>query len=61
MMFYISMKFHEILKSSQVMKRTRNDHCQNSEENNYKTVQTRVTILVFCTSSDDTFYFYEVS
>ena len=38
-MLYISVRFHEnILKGFQVLKRTRNDHCQISKENNYKIV-----------------------
>ena len=62
MMLYNSMKFHEnILKGFQVIDRTRNDHCQISKENNYKTVLTRITVLVFCRSCDDALYFYEVS
>ena len=62
MILYTSMKFHEnILKSFQVIERTRNDHCQISKGNYYKTVQTRVTVCVVCTSPDDALYFYEVS
>ena len=62
MMLYVSMKLHaNILKGFKVVERTRNDHCQISKGNNYKTVLARVTILVFCMSSDDAFYFYEVS
>ena len=39
MMFYISLKFHEnILNGFQVIERIRNDHCQISKGNNYKTV-----------------------
>ena len=33
----------------------------NFKGNNSKTVWTRVTVLVFCTLSDDALYFYEVS
>ena len=62
MMLYISMKFHEnILKGFQVIERTRNDHCEISKGNNYKTVQNKSYVLVFCTSSDNVLYFYEVS
>ena len=62
MMLYISVKFREnVLKGFQVIERTRNDHCQISKGNKYKTVWTRVTILVFCTSSDYALYLYEVS
>ena len=61
-MLCISMKFHEnIFKSFQVIEQTRTDHCQISKGNNYKIVQTRVTVLVFCTLSDDALYLYEVS
>ena len=39
MMLYISKKLHEnILKGFQVIEQTRNDHCQISKGNNYKTV-----------------------
>ena len=62
MMLYISMNFHEnILKGFQVIERARNDQCQILKGNNYKTVQTRVMVLVLCTWSDDALYFYEVS
>ena len=58
MMLYVSMKFHEnIFKGFQVIEQTRNDHCQISKGHNYKTVQTRVMVLVFCTLSDDALYF----
>ena len=61
MLLYISMKFHDnILKGFQVIERSQNDQCQISKGNNYKTVKTRVTVLVFCTSSDDALYFSEV-
>ena len=61
-MLYVSMRFHEnILKDFQVTEQTLHDHCQISKGNNYKTVLTRVTVLVFCTSSTDASYFYEVS
>ena len=37
MMLYISLKFHEnIMKGFQVIERTRNEHCQISKGNNYK-------------------------
>ena len=62
MMLLISMKFHEsILNGFQVMKRTRIYHCRISNENNSKTNRTRVAALVFCTSSDNALYLYEVS
>ena len=62
MMLYISIKFHEnILNDFQVIERTRNYHCRISKGNNSKTVQTRVTVLVLSTSSDDALYFYKVS
>ena len=39
LMLYIAIKFHEnILKGFQVIEQTRNDHCQISKANNYKTV-----------------------
>ena len=39
MTLYITMKFHEnILKGFQDIELTRNDHCQISKGNNYKTV-----------------------
>ena len=48
LMLYISMKFHEnILKGFQVIERTHNDNCKISMGNNYKTVKTRVKVLVF--------------
>ena len=62
MVLHISMKFHEnILKGFQVIKRTRNDHFQILKGTKYKTVYTIVTILVFCTLSDNALHFYEVS
>ena len=39
MMLYSPMMFYEnILKGFQVIERTRNDHCQTSKGNNYKTI-----------------------
>ena len=62
MILYISMKFHEnVLNGFQVKEQTQNCHCQISKGNSSKNVQTSVTVLVFCTSSDDALYFYEVS
>ena len=62
MMLLISMKFHEsILNGFQVMKRTRFYHCRILDGNNSKISRTRVTALVFCTSSDNALYLYEVS
>ena len=62
MMLDISIKFHKnILNSFQVMERTLIYHCRISKGNNSKTVPTRVMVHVFCTSSDDALYFYEVS
>ena len=62
MMLYNSIKFHEnILNSFQVMERTRIYHCRISKGNTSKNERTRVTVRVFCTSSDDALYFYEVS
>ena len=62
MMLYFSIKLHvNISNGFQVMKRTLIYHCRISKENNSKSVQARVTVLVFCTSSDDAFYFHEVS
>ena len=74
MMLYISMKFHENnLNGFQVIERTllrdRRTGRQTykitivefQRENNAKHVWTRYMVLVFCTSSDDTLYFYEVS
>ena len=62
MMLYIFMKFHEnILNGFQVIEQTQNCHCQVSKGNNSKTVWTRVTVLMFCTSPDDALYFYEFS
>ena len=56
------MEFHgNILKVFQVIEWTRNDNCQISKQNNYKTVQTIITVLVFCIWSDDALCFYEVS
>ena len=38
-MLYVFVKFHEnILKGFQVIEQTRNDYCQISKGNNYKTV-----------------------
>ena len=54
MMLYICIKFHEnILNGFQVMERTQIYHCRISKGNNSKTVWTRVTVLVFCTSSNN--------
>ena len=51
-----------ILNGFQVIERTRNYHSLISNGNKSKTVQTRVMVLVVCTSSDDDdLYFYEVS
>ena len=48
MMLYISIKFHEnILKSFQIIERTRNDHCRISKGNNYKTVD---ELWFFCSA-----------
>ena len=57
MMLYISMMFYEnIFKGFQIVERTQNDHGKISKGNNYKTVLTIVTVLAFCTSSDDVLY-----
>ena len=57
MMLYISMKFHEnVLNCFRVTERTRNYHCRISKGNNSKTIQTRVTVLVYCKSSDDVYF-----
>ena len=57
-MLYISIKFHEnILNGFQLTEQTRIYHYRISKENNSKTVRTRVTVLVFYTSSDDALYF----
>ena len=62
MMLLISMKFHySILNGFQVMERTRIYHCPISKGNNSKINRTRVTALVFCTSTDNALYLYEVS
>ena len=62
MMLYMSMKFHEnILNGFQVLERTRIYHRQISKGNNSKTIQKRVTILVFSKQSDDALFFHEVS
>ena len=62
MMLYISMKFHDnILNGFQVIEQTRNYHCQDLKGKNYRTVKTIVTVIVFCTSSDNAIYFYKVS
>ena len=58
MMLYISMKFHEnILNGLQVIEQFQNYHCQISKGNNYKNIETRDMVLVFCTPSDDALYF----
>ena len=74
---YISITFHEnILNGFQVIERTglrdgrtdrRSGHeftnveFQREIQRNSKTVRTRLTVLVFCTSSDDALYFCEAS
>ena len=59
---YTSMKFHEnIFNGFQDIEGAQNYNCRTSEGNNSKKVLTRVTVLKLCTSSDDAFYFCEVS
>ena len=60
-MLYISITFHEnVLEGFQVMEWTQIYQCRISKGNNSKIVWTRVTVLVFCTSSDDALFLYEV-
>ena len=61
MMLYITMFHDNILNGIQVMERTQNYNSLISKGNNTKNVQTRVMVLVVCTSSDDALYFYEIS
>ena len=50
MVFNVCVKFHENMSSGfKVMERTEN--CSHTKGNNSKSRKTRVTVLVFCTSS----------
>ena len=51
MMLYISMKFHENILNGLTL----NYHCRIFKGYNSKNVQTRVTVLMLCTSSDDVY------
>ena len=62
MMLYISIKFHEnILNGFQVKEWTRIYHCRISKGNYSNNVYTKVTVGIFCMSSDDSLCFCEVS
>ena len=65
MLVYICMKFHEdALNSFKVTERTyfclRNCYLESSKGHNSKAINTRVMVLVFCTSSNVGYYLYEV-
>ena len=66
MLVNICMKFHEdTLNGFKVTERTqfclRNCYLQSSKGHNSKSINTRVMVLAFCTSSNVGKYLYEVS